>query len=327
MSIYKKEKYGFVYLWRDRKYNRYYIGSHWGIEDDGYICSSRLMRQSYRRRPDDFKRRIIARVYTNRKDLLKEEYRWLAMIDKTKTFTYNKTPESRDNVRYYNIHLNEQDMWWADENKLLTTGEKISKANKGKNTGPRPPEVGKNISKAKKEKFAQKEAELGYKFDQEHRAKLAAANSGKTHTEEWKQENSKRMTQQWNDGTRKRAEPKTKTSMTPEEQAKLSSTRLTSLWADPDWAARQTERLKEGAKSRPPRTQESKEKARVAHLGKPKEANKSTYRIIFMDGTEVNHTGLKSLVDTYKIPTSTVGGAIRTKCSLLKYNVKSIERI
>lgn len=30
-----EEKYGFVYIWRDRKYNRYYIGCHWGREDDG----------------------------------------------------------------------------------------------------------------------------------------------------------------------------------------------------------------------------------------------------------------------------------------------------
>ncbi len=31
-----KQKYGFIYLWRDRKHNRYYLGSHWGSEDDGY---------------------------------------------------------------------------------------------------------------------------------------------------------------------------------------------------------------------------------------------------------------------------------------------------
>ena len=34
------EKYGFVYIWFDRKHKRYYIGCHWGHEDDGYVCSS-----------------------------------------------------------------------------------------------------------------------------------------------------------------------------------------------------------------------------------------------------------------------------------------------
>lgn len=73
------EKYGFVYIWFDRKHKRFYIGSHWGIEDDGYVCSSNWMRDAHRRRPCDFKRRIIARVFTNRRDLLLEEHRWLSM--------------------------------------------------------------------------------------------------------------------------------------------------------------------------------------------------------------------------------------------------------
>ena len=74
--------YGFVYLWFDRRRKMYYVGSHWGSEDDGYICSSDSMREAHRRRPDDFKRRIIAKVYTDRKELLNEEQRWLNMIKK-----------------------------------------------------------------------------------------------------------------------------------------------------------------------------------------------------------------------------------------------------
>ena len=269
MNIYKKEKYGFVYIWRDRKYNRYYIGSHWGTEDDGYICSSRLMRQSYNRRPEDFKRRLLKKIYTNRKDLLREEYRWLSMIDKSKTFVANKTPESKSNIRYYNIHLDEQYQWWSEDSKILTVGEKISEANKGK-SNPCSLEKAQNISKAKKESFAKKEAELGYKFDPEHVSNMASAkkNANHKHTDEWKQENSERMKQQWSDGTRKRSEPKQK--MTPEEQALLSSERLKSKWSDPEWKEKQRKALSKGAKTRPPRSEESKQKARIAQLGKPK---------------------------------------------------------
>ena len=57
------EKYGFVYIWRDRKHKMFYIGCHWGTEDDGYVCSSNRMRNAYNRRPNDFKRKIISHKY------------------------------------------------------------------------------------------------------------------------------------------------------------------------------------------------------------------------------------------------------------------------
>ena len=108
------DKFGFVYLWFDRKHNRFYVGSHWGTINDGYICSSRWMRKAYKRRSHDFKRRIIARVFTNRKDLLREEHRWLSMIKEHELTT-----------RYYNItkHLNGH---WSAEDSSKTIMEKIS---------------------------------------------------------------------------------------------------------------------------------------------------------------------------------------------------------
>lgn len=75
-----QEKYGFVYIWFDRKHKRYYLGSHWGFENDGYICSSNWMRDSYKRRPEDFKRRILAIIKTNREDLYEKEFTFLKLI-------------------------------------------------------------------------------------------------------------------------------------------------------------------------------------------------------------------------------------------------------
>jgi len=75
-----KEKYGFVYIWRDKKYKRYYIGSHWGTKEDGYVCSSNWMFKSHKRRPGDFKRRILKIVKTNRKETYNEEQKWLDKI-------------------------------------------------------------------------------------------------------------------------------------------------------------------------------------------------------------------------------------------------------
>ena len=113
------KKYGFVYIWRDRKYNRYYIGSHWGTEDDGYVCSSSWMHHSIKNRSDDFKRRIIERVYTNRKDLYDAEYKWLSMID-----------EDEIKKRYYNLNIKATGHWSAYPESVKTIKEKISQKTK-----------------------------------------------------------------------------------------------------------------------------------------------------------------------------------------------------
>lgn len=109
-------KYGFVYIWRDRKHNRYYIGSHWGTEDDGYICSSSWMLKGYRRRPQDFRRRILSIVNTNRYDLFEKEQDWLNLIN-----------ESEIKSRYYNLRLTTKNHWLADEERTLSVKEKIKK--------------------------------------------------------------------------------------------------------------------------------------------------------------------------------------------------------
>ena len=82
MRIYGKDYFGFVYLWRDKKRKMFYIGSHMGAEDDGYVCSSKRMRQAYLRRPDTFHpRKIVYWHETDDRDaLLREEKRWLDMI-------------------------------------------------------------------------------------------------------------------------------------------------------------------------------------------------------------------------------------------------------
>lgn len=113
------EKYGFVYIWYDRKHKRYYIGCRWGYENDGYICSSKWMSDSYKRRPQDFKRRILSRIYTDKKDLLEEEYKWLSFI---------KSEEL--GKRYYNLHNHHFGHWTTDTNSKLTISEKISQKTK-----------------------------------------------------------------------------------------------------------------------------------------------------------------------------------------------------
>lgn len=116
---------GFVYLWYDLKKKRFYIGSHWGEENDGYICSSNWMKQAYKRRPETFKRRILAWVSSSRRELLDEEFRWLNMID-----------ENELGTRYYNL-AKRVGHWHADEDRLRTTRERLKKAQNDPETNAR----------------------------------------------------------------------------------------------------------------------------------------------------------------------------------------------
>lgn len=169
---------GFVYIWFDRKHKRYYVGSHWGHEDDRYVCSSIWMRNTYKRRPEDFKRRVIARVTTTRIDLFTEEQRWLDMI---------KPEEIK--IRYFNLDLRTKNSWFLDPERAKTTGARISASKTGKNTGPRDPSVGARISAVKK----------GKPLTEAHKQALRNAKAGKNypHTDEWKRLNSERMKVIW----------------------------------------------------------------------------------------------------------------------------------
>lgn len=73
--------FGFVYIWRDKKNKMFYIGSHMGKLDDGYICSSLRMKRAYKKRNGDFKRRILYFLRENDKKILHiNEQKWLQMI-------------------------------------------------------------------------------------------------------------------------------------------------------------------------------------------------------------------------------------------------------
>jgi hypothetical protein len=111
-------KYGFIYLWFDRKNKKYYIGCRWGTETDGYICSSSWMKQAYKHRPLDFKRRILKTKILDKKILLEEEYKFLKLIKKEEL-----------GKKYYNIH-NHHFAHWSSNDNVKTIGQKISESHK-----------------------------------------------------------------------------------------------------------------------------------------------------------------------------------------------------
>lgn len=175
-------KYGFVYVWFDKKRKKYYIGSHWGTETDGYVCSSNIMRKAYRRRSQDFKRRVVC-LCSTKQLLLEEENRYLAIAS-------NKNKE-----KYYNINFNVFNHWASNEN-YKTIGQKISESHK-KNPNWGQWSKGKPVSEKTKEKLRQanlgkkhseetKEKCRSYKHTEEARLKISEAGIGRTHTEETK---------------------------------------------------------------------------------------------------------------------------------------------
>jgi hypothetical protein len=185
------ENYGFVYIWFDRKHKRYYIGSHWGTEADGYVCSSTWMIKAYKIRQEDFKRRILTRVYTNRKDLLESEYRWLSLIK----------DEEIKSKKYYNRTKHKNGHWTAEDYETdikKTISEKTKQAMqrddvrekyleglKTRDTKSSDPEVrekrrksmiGKNVGKDTSKAWqAAAEKNRGRQISEEHKMKIKSA--------------------------------------------------------------------------------------------------------------------------------------------------------
>lgn len=210
------EKYGFVYIWFDRYRKMYYVGSHWGRESDGYICSSNRMRDAYRRRPDDFKRRILFRLFSSRKELLLVEEMWLSLMKNNelgkKYYNYKnyicgfesqpekwdswrrniseavkKRYENEDVVKAASDKMKER---WNDENFRNTFSEKMKekwkdpayRAKQAKFFGSR---KGRKLSEEQRKKIS--EIQTGKKrgpHKEETKAKISAAHTGRVFSEE-----------------------------------------------------------------------------------------------------------------------------------------------
>ena len=180
------EKYGFVYIWYDRKHKRYYIGCRWGHVKDGYICSSTWMKSAYKRRPQDFKRRILETNITDRRFLLDREYYWLQMIS-----------DDEIGIKYYNLSKRYFGHWVTDVDKL----NKIKEGNISRKKGvPLSEEHKQKLRAAAKNRTYTAErnqkistSRKGMKFSEEHRKNISMVRLGKVQSEESKQKQSNAM--------------------------------------------------------------------------------------------------------------------------------------
>ena len=177
------EEYGFVYIWRDKGKDRYYIGAHWVTkENDNYICSSTWMRNSIKRRPQDFRRHILYKC-NDKEETFAKEYEWLQLI-----------PENELGKVYYNRSI------FLFQNISPMKGKKLSPETIEKY---RQAQIGKTHSEETKEKMRGKipwnkgrkmnidvdyvNPMKGKKMSEESRKKMSIWRLGKTHSEETKE--------------------------------------------------------------------------------------------------------------------------------------------
>jgi hypothetical protein len=211
------EKYGFVYIWFDSWRKMYYIGCHWGREDDGYICSSTRMRKAYRRRPQDFKRRIIQKGIA-RDVLMDEEFKWLNLV-----------PDEQLGNKYYNLSKRHFGHWSSNEEKLKSVGEKISDSVKQLHQDPeyrekyleglkkRPPQTKEQIQK-------RSDALRGKPRSEETKKKISDTNTGKVNgplSEETKKKLSIALSGEKNPFYGKKHDPEKKKQMSRKASATL----------------------------------------------------------------------------------------------------------
>lgn len=147
-------KTGFIYIWKDTKRNKFYIGSHQGSVGDGYIGSNNRLRTAYNSRPETFRRKILEFViFEHHKELRDREEYWLQMIK----------PEELT-IKYYN------------EKRLASGGDIISELSEEKRKKHRE----KSIAARKKarEEWVKNNPELLSELAKQRRAKVKNPSGG-----------------------------------------------------------------------------------------------------------------------------------------------------
>ncbi len=181
-----QNKYGFIYIWMDKKNKKFYIGSHYGTVDDGYICSSTWMLRAYKKRPKTFKRRILQLV-DNRNMINEVEYEWLQLIK----------PEELKGKKYYNFYNHRFCHWSTDKRSRMSAKEKMSLAKKSMSEDARAiwkekirqASLGRTLSESARQKC--RIARQNQVITPEHRAKIAKSNTGKIASNETREKISK----------------------------------------------------------------------------------------------------------------------------------------
>lgn len=158
------------------------------------------MREAHSRRPEDFRRRIIKRVFTSKEDLVIEEQRWLDMINPKECGAryYNKTlrstmPSTRgyhhDKETMQKISDSNRGRKRSDESRQRTREATIRQFSVADNR-KKQSDIMKSLWLDEKYRINQTrkivQSLTGRKLSEETKRKIAQSLTGKTHSEKMK---------------------------------------------------------------------------------------------------------------------------------------------
>lgn len=151
--------FGFIYKWTNNRNKKYYIGSHHGPTDDGYIGSGIWFRRAYNTEPTEFTREILEYITSNDPQLtLEVEQRYLTEICEVgnKDKCYNISRKSGGGWQLHAKSLDERDEIYKRISESLlnrTPEEKTIALEKARHTiASEPEKYAAAISKGKETK-------------------------------------------------------------------------------------------------------------------------------------------------------------------------------
>ena len=179
-TIYNQQK-PFVYLWRDRLSNRYYLGFHGGT-NPRYVCSSKHMMIGYKARPEDFTRRILQ--VGHRREMIELERKLLI------------TRKGQFGKRYYNLTVSRKNGFpeWTDEMRRKASkshsGRRKTKETRIRMSQPRSEEHKRNMSRSHLGLYHTEEtiSRMSQPKSEEHKRNLKKAQSSR-----WTEASRKKM--------------------------------------------------------------------------------------------------------------------------------------
>lgn len=197
------------------------------------------MNNSYKRRPYDFKRRVVEKINTTRQDLYECEYKWLSLI-----------PDEQLGKRYYNLKKSMHGTIEYTEEIL----EKMSAPNRNKTPSP--------------ETIAKRSASLKVTYNTpEKKAEQSARSLANWSNDEFRKARSDGMKAEWSDETKREAriESLTEAQNRPEVKEKTSIC-TKKRWEDAEYRKNQSE--KHTGLKMPPRSEEHIRKQSEVQLAK-----------------------------------------------------------
>ena len=126
----------FIYLWVDNLKNRFYIGSHYGKIDDGYLFGGIDIKYEYKLRPNDFERMILSYHIVNNPSeirLIEKEYLIRYDVENNNNF-YNRTNESYGGTHKNSIEKRLKDIDENGLNAFQRASKKMVETRKNKNS-------------------------------------------------------------------------------------------------------------------------------------------------------------------------------------------------